>query len=131
MSDADVNAAHQELNRLAACMAESGIGVLAASDQITDQDDLKMLEWISVSIASLQDLSAQGNAASLRERPHRHAIRNCLNAIKGSALLLIEGTPGNGLDSSGAAAREAEALVTHSDAILACLDEVRQGVAQG
>jgi hypothetical protein len=130
MSDAGVHAAHRELNRLAASVAESSVGVLAASDQITDQDDLKMLEWISASIVSLQDLAGQGDAALLRDRPHRHAIRNCLNAIKGGALLLIEGAPDNGLDPSGAAAREAEAMVTHSDAILACLDEVRQGVGQ-
>ena len=130
MSDAGVDAAHQELNRLAACIAESSVGVLAASDQITDQDDLKMLEWISASIVSLQDLAGQGDAALLRDRPHRHAIRNCLNAIKGGALLLIEGAPDNGLDPSGAAARDADALATHSDAILACLDEVRQVVGQ-
>jgi len=131
MSDADIDAAHRELNRLAACIAESSVGVLAASDQITDQDDLKMLEWISASIASLQDLAGQGDAALLRDRPHRHAIRNCLNAIKGGALLLIEGAPDNGLDPSGDAAREAEAMVSHSDAILTCLDDVRQGVGQG
>jgi hypothetical protein len=131
MSDADIDAAHRELNRLAACIAESSVGVLAASDQITDQDDLKMLEWISASIASLQDLAGQGDAALLRDRPHRHAIRNCLNAIKGGALLLIEGAPDNGLDPSGAAAHEAEAMVCHSDAVLACLDEVRQGVGRG
>jgi hypothetical protein len=131
MSDADVDVAHRELNRLAACIAESGIGVLAASDQITDQDDLKMLEWISASIVSLQDMAGQGDAALLQDRPHRHAIRNCLNAIKGGALLLLEGAPDNGLDPTGAAAGEADAMVTHSDAILACLDEVRQGVGQG
>jgi hypothetical protein len=131
MSDSGVNAAHRELNRLASCIAKSGTGVLAASGQITDQDDLKMLEWISASIASLQDLAGQGDATLLRDRPHRHAIRNCLNAIKGGALLLIEGAPDNGLDPSGAAARDADALATHSDAILACLDEVRQVVGQG
>jgi hypothetical protein len=130
-ADADIDAAHRELNRLATRMAASGVGVLAARDQITDQDDLKMLEWISVSITSLQDLAAQSDAALLLDRPHRHAIRNCLNAIKGSALLLIEGAPGNGIDPSGDAAREAEALVTHCDEILSCLDEVRQGVGQG
>jgi hypothetical protein len=131
MSDADIDAAHRELNRLAACIADSGVGVLAASDQITDLEDLKMLEWISASIASLQDLAGQGDAALLRDRPHRHAIRNCLNAIKGGALLLVEGAPDNGLDPSGDAAREAEAMVSHSDSILACLDDVRQGVGQG
>ena len=131
MSDANVAAAHRELNRLAACIAESSVGVLAASDQITDQEDLKMLEWISVSIVSLQDLAGQGDAALLQDRPHRHAIRNCLNAIKGGVLLLIESAPDNGLDPSGYALREAEAMVMHSDAILACLDEVRQGMGQG
>ena len=131
MSDAGVDTAYRELNRLAASVAERSVGVLAASDQITDQDDLKMLEWISASIILLRDLAGQGNAALLQDRPHRHAIRNCLNAIKGGALLLIEGAPDNGLDPSGAAAREAEAMVTHSDAILACLDEVRQGVGHG
>ena len=55
-ADADANAAHRELNRLATRMAASSAGVLAARDQITDQDDLKMLEWISSSITSLQDL---------------------------------------------------------------------------
>ena len=131
MSGAGVDVAHRELNRLAACIAQSGVGVLAASDQITDQEDLKMLEWISASIVSLQDLAGQGDSALLRDRPHRHAIRNCLNAIKGGALLLIEGAPDNGLDPSGAAAHEAEAMVFHSDAVLACLDEVRQGAGQG
>jgi hypothetical protein len=131
MSDAGVYSAHRELNRLAACIEESSVGVLAASDQITDQDDLKMLEWISASIVSLRDLAGHGDAALLQDRPHRHAIRNCLNAIKGGALLLIEGAPDNGLDPSGNAAGKAEAMVSHSDAILACLDEVRQGVGRG
>jgi hypothetical protein len=131
MSDTGVDAAHRELRRLSACIAVSSVGVLAASDQITDLEDLKMLEWISASIASLQDLAGQGDAALLQDRPHRHAIRNCLNAIKGGALLLMEGAPDNGLDPSGNAAREAEAMVSHSDAILACLDDVRQSVAQG
>jgi hypothetical protein len=131
MSDIGVAAAHQELNRLAACIAESSVGILAASDQITDPEDLKMLEWISASIVSLRDLAGQWDAALLRDRPHRHAIRNCLNAIKGGALLLLEGAPDNGLDPTGAAAREAEAIVCHSDAVLACLDEVRQVVGQG
>jgi hypothetical protein len=131
MSDTGVDAAHRELSRLSACIAVSGVGVLAASDQITDLEDLKMLEWISASIGSLQDLAGQGDAALLQDRPHRHAIRNCLNAIKGGALLLMEGAPDNGLDPSGNAAREAEAMVSHSDAILACLDDVRQSVAQG
>ena len=130
MSGASVDVAHRELNRLAASVAESSVGVLAASDQITDQDDLKMLEWISASIAALQDLTGQSDAALLRDRPHRHAIRNCLNAIKGGALLLTEGAPDNGLDPSGPAAHAAEAMVVHSDAILACLDEVKQGVGQ-
>ena len=127
----DIGVAHRELNRLAACIAESSVGVLAASDQITDPEDLKMLEWISASITSLQDLARQGDAALLQDRPHRHAIRNCLNAIKGGALLLMEGAPANGLDPSGDVARDAEAMVSYSDAILACLDEVRQGVGQG
>jgi hypothetical protein len=126
----DIAAAHRELIRLAACMAESSTIVLAASDQITDDEDLKMLEWISASIAALQDLTGQGDAALLHDRPHRHAIRNCLNAIKGGALLLTEGAPGNGLDPSGPAAHAAEEMVAHSDAILACLDEVKQGVGQ-
>jgi hypothetical protein len=126
----DVAAAHRELIRLAACMAESSTIVLAASDQITDDEDLKMLEWISASIAALQDLTRQGDAALLHDRPHRHAIRNCLNAIKGGALLLTEGAPDNGLDPSGPAAHAAEEMVAHSDAILACLDEVKQGVGQ-
>jgi len=129
--NADIDAAHRELNRLAACMAASSVGVLAVRDRITDEDDVKMLEWISLSVVSLQDLTARSDAASLLDRPHRHAIRNCLNAIKGSALMLVEGAPGNGLDLSGAGVREADALVTHSDAILACLDEVRQGAEQG
>jgi hypothetical protein len=43
----------------------------------------------------------------------------------------MEGAPDNGLDPSGDAAHEAEAMVSHSDAILACLDDVRQSVAQG
>jgi len=131
MSGADIDAAHRELNRLAACMTESAAGVLSASGQITDYEDVKVLEWISASIVSLQDLAGQDNAALLRDRPHRHAIRNCLNAIKGGALLLIEGAPGNGLNPLGTAARNAEAMVTHSDAILACLDEVRQVAGQG
>ena len=126
----DVAAAHQELNRLAACMAESSVTVLTASGQITDDEDLKMLEWISASIVALQDLTGQGDATLLRDRPHRHAIRNCLNAIKGGALLLVEGAPDNGLDPSGPAARAAEEMVAHSDAILACLDEVKQGVGR-
>ena len=130
MSDANVDAAHRELNRLAIHMAASSLGVLAARDQITDDDDLKMLEWISASIVSLQDLAGQGDAGLLRDRPHRHAIRNCLNAIKGGALLLMEGAPANGLDPSGDVARDAEAMVSYSDAILACLDEVRQVVGQ-
>ena len=50
----DVAAAHRELIRLAACMAESSASVLAASDQITDEEDLKMLEWISASIAAFR-----------------------------------------------------------------------------
>jgi hypothetical protein len=127
----DVASAHQELNRLAACMAESSATVLTASGQITDDEDLKMLEWISASIVALQDLTGQGNATLLHDRPHRHAIRNCLNAIKGGALLLVEGAPDNGLDPSGPAARAAEEMVVRSDAILACLDEVKQGVGQG
>jgi hypothetical protein len=127
----DVASAHRELNRLAACMAESSATVLTASGQITDDEDLKMLEWISASIVALQDLTGQGDATLLRDRPHRHAIRNCLNAIKGGALLLVEGAPDNGLDPSGPAARAAEEMVAHSDAILACLDEVKQGAGQG
>ena len=51
--------------------AGSSVSVLAASDQITDDEDLKMLEWISASIVSLQDLAGQGDAALLRDRPHR------------------------------------------------------------
>jgi hypothetical protein len=131
MTGVDVEVAFLELNRLAACIAASSLGVLAARSQISDEDDLRMLEWISLSVASLQDLAEQGGAASLRDRPHRHAIRNCLNAIKGSALLLVEGAPGNGLDPSGAATRDADALVTHSDAIITCLDEVKQRASQG
>ena len=126
----DVAAAHRELIRLAACMAESSAIVLTSAGQITDDEDLKMLEWISTSIAALQELMGQGDATLLRDRPHRHAIRNFLNAIKGGALLLIEGAPDNGLYAAGPAARAAEEMAAHSDAILACLDEVKQGVGQ-
>ncbi|GEO40477.1 hypothetical protein SAE02_46250 [Skermanella aerolata] len=126
----DVAAAHRELIRLAACMAESSAIVLTSAGQITDDEDLKMLEWISTSIAALQELTGQGDATLLQDRPHRHAIRNFLNAIKGGALLLTEGAPDNGLDAAGPAARAAEEMVAHSDAILACLDEVKQGAGQ-
>lgn len=122
-----LEAAHGELRRLAGSIAAHGARVTAAGPSITDQEDVKMLGYITVSIASLRDLTDAGTPADLLSRPHRHAIRNCLNAIKGGAQLLVEGVPDNGLEPDGPASRAAEAMVEDSDAILACLDAVRVG----
>ncbi|EWY37874.1 hypothetical protein N825_15850 [Skermanella stibiiresistens SB22] len=122
-----LEASHRELRRLTGSIDTHSAGVIAAKDGITDEDDLKMVGYISVSIASLRDLTGTGAPADLLSRPHRHAIRNCLNAIKGGAQLLIEGAPDNGLDPEGSAIVSAEAMVADSDAILACLDAVKIG----
>ncbi|QQP89770.1 hypothetical protein IGS68_00305 [Skermanella sp. TT6] len=120
-----VEAAHGELRRLTGSIAAHGARVTEAGPSITDEDDVKMLGYITVSIESLRELTGTGTPNDLLSRPHRHAIRNCLNAIKGGAQLLVEGAPDNGLEPNGPAARAAEAMAEDSDAILACLDAVR------
>jgi len=109
---------------LAGTIAAGVPGLTQARDQITDPDDLAMLDWIASSSVSLQDLTGQVRAAGCLTRSQRHALRNCLNAVKGGSQLIVEGAPDNGLDPSGTAVGCAENLIAQADGFLTCLDTV-------